>query len=153
MTLSFILHFNLVVNMTLFTSLQTIKAVTISFVYPVLQVTGLGVVGGGGVALHLKCFNTFKSTSRYTVIARMNARDTLLEFLQSLNPDVLYMESTVEELVESNFDTLDDNNMRLLIDTALRERDENIKNGKKEEELLGSWGVIIDLIKNTTIQR
>ena len=83
----------------------------------------------------------------------MNARDTLLDFLQGLNPDVVYMEDTVEEVVEANFDSLDDKNMRLLIDTALKERDANIKNGKKEEDLLGSWGVIIDLIKATTIQR
>lgn len=83
----------------------------------------------------------------------MQARETLLSFLYELNPHVVYVEDTVEEVVEANFDTLDDKNMRLLIDAALKERDANLKKGGKEEELLGSWGVIIDLIKATTIKR
>ena len=83
----------------------------------------------------------------------MNARETLLSFLYELNPDVVYVEDTVEELVEANFDTLDEKNMRLLIDAALKERDINLKKGGNENELLGSWGVVIDLIKTTTLKR
>jgi hypothetical protein len=83
----------------------------------------------------------------------MDARDTLLAFLHDINPPVVYVESTVEEVVEANFDTFDDKNMRLLIDAALKERDANLKKGGKEEELLGSWGVVIDLIKTTTMSR
>lgn len=83
----------------------------------------------------------------------MNARETLLSFLYELNPDIVYVEDTVEELVEANFDTLDEKNMRLLIDAALKERDINLKKGGNENELLGSWGVVIDLIKTTTLKR
>lgn len=83
----------------------------------------------------------------------MEARDTLLEFLQDLNTHVVYVEDTVEELVESNFDALDDKNMRALIDRALKERDLNASKGGKEADLLGSWGVIIDIIKATTLKR
>jgi hypothetical protein len=83
----------------------------------------------------------------------MDARDTLLAFLHDINPPVVYVENTVEEVVEANFDTFDDKNMRLLIDAALKERDANLKKGGKEEELLGSWGVVIDLIKTTTMSR
>ena len=83
----------------------------------------------------------------------MEARDTLLEFLQDLNTHVVYVENTVEELVESNFDALDDKNMRALIDHALKERDLNASKGGKEADLLGSWGVIIDVIKTTTLKR
>lgn len=83
----------------------------------------------------------------------MEAKDVLVGFLQELNADVVYMENTVEELVESNFDTLDDKNMRLLIDRALKERDINLAKGGKEADLLGSWGVIIDCIKSVTLKR
>lgn len=83
----------------------------------------------------------------------MDARNTLLAFLHDLNPPVVYVEDTVEGVVEANFDTLDEKNMRLLIDAALKERDNNLKKGGKEEDLLGSWGVVIDLIKATTIKR
>lgn len=83
----------------------------------------------------------------------MQARDTLLAFLYEINPPVVYVADTVEEVVEENFDSLDDKNMRRLIDAALKERDQNLKKGGKEEDLLGSWGVIIDMIKATTIRR
>ena len=83
----------------------------------------------------------------------MDARDTLLDFLQDLENHVVFMEDTVEELVESNFDALDDKNMRLLIDRALKERDTNAAKGGKEADLLGSWGVIIDTIKAATLKR
>lgn len=83
----------------------------------------------------------------------MEARDALVGFLQDLNTEVVHMENTVEELVESNFDTLDDKNMRLLIDRALKERDLNLAKGGKEADLLGSWGVVIDCIKSVTLKR
>ncbi len=83
----------------------------------------------------------------------MDARDTLLDFLQDLENHVVFMENTVEELVESNFDALDDKTMRLLIDRALKERDANAAKGGKEADLLGSWGVIIDTIKASTLKR
>jgi hypothetical protein len=93
------------------------------------------------------------SNADNAVDSTMDARDTLLAFLHDINPPVVYVENTVEEVVEANFDALDDKNMRLLIAAALKERDENLKKGGKEEELLGSWGVVIDLIKTTTMSR
>eukprot|EP01032_Pedospumella_encystans_P027675 gene27675-31267_t len=92
--------------------------------------------------------NNFKGS-----VPTMDARDTLLDFLQDLENHVVFMENTVEELVESNFDALDDKNMRLLIDRALKERDTNAAKGGKEADLLGSWGVIIDTIKTATLKR
>jgi hypothetical protein len=83
----------------------------------------------------------------------MQARETLLAFLYEVNPPVVYIEDTVEEVVEANFDTFDEKTTRLLIESALKERDANLKKGGKEDELLGSWGVIIDLVKATTMRR
>jgi hypothetical protein len=83
----------------------------------------------------------------------MQARETLLAFLYEVNPPVVYVEDTVEEVVEANFDTFDEKTTRLLIESALKERDANLKKGGKEDELLGSWGVIIDLVKATTMRR
>lgn len=100
-----------------------------------------------------ECVDQVEGKRNSSKDSEMDARDTLLDFLQDLENHVVFMENTVEELVESNFDALDDKTMRLLIDRALKERDTNAAKGGKEADLLGSWGVIIDTIKAATLKR
>lgn len=60
---------------------------------------------------------------------------------------------SIENAIENYFDDLSDKVIKLLIEKALSERDKRISLGGKENELLGSWGVIIDAIKFTTMKR
>ncbi|KAJ1432647.1 hypothetical protein B484DRAFT_418094 [Ochromonadaceae sp. CCMP2298] len=85
----------------------------------------------------------------------MEARDTLIAFLheQKSAGQSVVEEDSVEALVESNFDLIDDGVTRKLIDRALAERDTRLAQKGSDSELLGSWGVIIDAIKEVTLVR
>jgi hypothetical protein len=43
--------------------------------------------------------------------------------------------------------------MRSLIDYALKERDQKLALGENENDLLGSWGIIIDVFKKITLEK
>ena len=65
-----------------------------------------------------------------------------------LNPILdLYDGESVHDLIEKNFDLLDERIMRLLIQEALKERDSRALEGLGEQDLLGSWGVVIDSVR------
>ena len=58
--------------------------------------------------------------------------------------------------VNQNFDLLDESVLRGLIAAALKDRDENIKQGREAssaEALLGSWGLVIDTVREVTGER
>lgn len=62
----------------------------------------------------------------------------------------------LREFIEQNFDVMDENILRALIAAALKNRDDNLKKGKEganAEELLGTWGVVIDTVREVTGQR
>jgi hypothetical protein len=91
-----------------------------------------------------------------SAMAEENYRSHFFRFVESAGLQ-RFLGSTegvsVETIIEENYHLFDSEVMKLLINSALQERDENLKNGKSESELLGSWGVVIDLFKSITISK
>lgn len=59
----------------------------------------------------------------------------------------------LSKLVHLNYVSFSEGTFRKLVDTALAERDANNARGIADADLLGSWGVIIDAVKEETIVR
>jgi hypothetical protein len=77
-----------------------------------------------------------------------------LKFLKDHNiENVSRFDDNIMDLVSDNYDSLTNELMRAMVDCALAERDANLGVGGDENDLLGSWGVIIDTFKEQTMLR
>ena len=84
----------------------------------------------------------------------MEPAQTFLNFLEDHNiENVSKISDNIMDLVSDNYDALDQETMRAMVDCALAERDVNVAIGGQENDLLGSWGVIIDTFKEQTMLR
>jgi hypothetical protein len=84
----------------------------------------------------------------------MEPAQTFLNFLEDHNiENVSKINDNIMDLVSDNYDALDQETMRAMVDCALAERDVNVAIGGQENDLLGSWGVIIDTFKEQTMLR
>jgi hypothetical protein len=100
--------------------------------------------------------NGYRKRCVCQVLMEENYRSYFLHFVKAAGLESSLKSTdgiSVERIIEENYHLFDSEVMKFLISSALQERDENLKNGKSESELLGSWGVIIDLFKSITIKK
>lgn len=82
--------------------------------------------------------------------------EIFLNFL--LQQDISYKApnetDTLLQVIDSSFHLLNENILRAMVTCAIKERDANVSKGNiSNENLLGSWGDIIDLVKDITEKR
>ena len=76
-----------------------------------------------------------------------SATTTFIKFLRSQSIDVKdSADLNIKAVVSKYFDKLDESMLRTLVQCALAERDKNISIGGSENELLGTWGILIDSV-------
>eukprot|EP01041_Mallomonas_annulata_P004085 gene4085-8124_t len=78
---------------------------------------------------------------------------TFRSFLMSHGIFVDESQDNIQVLVQQNYDLLSEENLRSLVQCALLERDKNISKGYSDDKLLGTWGVVIDTVKDETLRR
>jgi len=84
----------------------------------------------------------------------MNPAQKFLKFLHDRKiENKSKLDDNILDLVSDNYDALTPETMRVMVDLALEERDAKVAAGGNENDLLGSWGVIIDTYKEQTMLR
>jgi Rps23 Pro-64 3,4-dihydroxylase Tpa1-like proline 4-hydroxylase len=82
------------------------------------------------------------------------AVETFLSFLRDEGVTTPVVGSaSLQESVEVNFDFLNESRLRALVTRALAERDKLASRGTDANSLLGTWGHVIDVVKETTQSR
>ena len=75
----------------------------------------------------------------------MEAKQTLLSFARSQNIHDFHEEPTVKDMIVSNYHLLTSSIMKQMVATAIEERDSRVAAGGLENDLLGSWGRILNV--------
>lgn len=85
------------------------------------------------------------------------AINTFITFLAQKHPSVTQNGkrwSSIQETINETFHVLSDTDLRSIIDEALRYREGNaVKQGEDFASVFGSWGLIIDTMKSTMMQK
>jgi hypothetical protein len=84
---------------------------------------------------------------------RDDVEDTLLNFVKSQSIEGFKATGNVYEMIELNYDLFNESTLHELIRQALIERDKKVLEGKSETELLGTWGILIDIFKDITSKK
>lgn len=83
--------------------------------------------------------------------------DTFIKFLAQKHPSVMRSGkkwTNIQETISETFHLLSDTDLRSIIDEALRYREDNaVSQGEDFANVFGSWGLIIDTMKVTMIQK
>ena len=78
----------------------------------------------------------------------MEAVQKFINFLQVHNIENLSTShDDIVAVISDNYNSLTQEILRAMVDSALKERDEKASEGGQGNDVLGSWGIIIDTVK------
>lgn len=84
----------------------------------------------------------------------MDSINLFYDFLKQQNiPFIRNSSSTIEKIIDENFDKLNESDLKALVARTLQVRDDNIKKNSTDSALFGAWSEIIDSIRISTLKR